>query len=74
MQILLLLLASFFLADAVFAHGITSGAKGYIAENSGIHAIPFMVSMVGSWRNRTKETVTVTQATYGEYSKLVRVN
>jgi len=42
MRILLLLLASFFLADAAFAHGVTSGDKGYIAEISGVHALPFI--------------------------------
>ncbi len=42
MRILLLLLASFFLADAAFAHGVASGDKGYIAEISGVHAIAFM--------------------------------
>lgn len=42
MRILLLLLVSFFLADAAFAHGVTSGDKGYIAEITGVHAIPFI--------------------------------
>lgn len=42
MRILLLLLAGLFLADATFAHGVTAGDKGYIAETSGIHAIPFI--------------------------------
>ena len=42
MRILLLLLTSFFFADAAFAHGVTSGDKGYIAEISGVHAIPFI--------------------------------
>jgi hypothetical protein len=42
MRILLLLLVSFFIADAAFAHGVTSGDKGYIAEISGVHALPFI--------------------------------
>jgi HupE / UreJ protein len=42
MRILLLIFTSLFIADVAFAHGVTSGDKGYIAEISGIHAIPFI--------------------------------
>jgi hypothetical protein len=42
MRLLLIFLTSLFLADAAFAHGVTSGDKGYIAEISGVHAIPFI--------------------------------
>ena len=42
MRLLLLLFFSFFLSDVAFAHGVTSGDKGYIAEISGVHAIPFI--------------------------------
>jgi hypothetical protein len=42
MRILFLLLACLFFADAAFAHGVASGDKGYIAEISGVHAIPFI--------------------------------
>lgn len=42
MRMLFLLLTCLFLADAAFAHGVTSGDKGYIAEISGVHAIAFI--------------------------------
>lgn len=42
MRILLLLFVSLLLSDAAFAHGVTSGDKGYIAEITGVHVIPFI--------------------------------
>jgi hypothetical protein len=42
MRIFLFLVFSMFAADAAFAHGVTSGDKGYIAEITGVHAIPFI--------------------------------
>lgn len=42
MRFLLFILFSLLITDIAFAHGVTSGDKGYIAEISGIHALPFI--------------------------------
>lgn len=42
MRFLLFIFFSLLIADNAFAHGVTSGDKGYIAEISGIHALPFI--------------------------------
>ena len=42
MRIALLILASFAMADAALAHGVTVGDKGYISEISGVHILPFI--------------------------------
>ena len=42
MRIALLILASFAMADAALAHGVTVGDKGYISETSGVHILPFI--------------------------------
>jgi len=42
MRVLFILIASVLLAGTAYAHGVTSGDKGYISEISGVHLIPFI--------------------------------
>lgn len=42
MRLLLLLFTTLLFSETVFAHGVTSGDKGYIAEITGVHIIPFI--------------------------------